>query len=280
MCSNDCHVVFGTSSWWACPRLLQVSPRFPEHPLVRMDCSQDERPPWERAEKQEVEFVGVNSVAAQGDERLSDKGNTADNDEPTAVHEEEPTALEQSFEADLQEWWTALEQSLPLSCPSPQRARPEAEAPRSGFSQRSDEGNDGTPTALRGVQGQDNRGEQTETPMQSSSSSPAIAGSPDTDGERAPKRVRLLAKTTVAEAVVPPLDIRLPPNFSDECCARRAFHNMTGTQQYNYGYEKVRCFYIWHVHRIRLASDAEREAWDQKSCGEKQKDCDLVSSRG
>ena len=89
-----------------------------------MDCSEDMREPWERAEEEEL--AGFSSVAAEHEFWCPDDGHTAGNDEPTAVNDEP----------------CAREVKLPLAPATPAGAEQQAETPGSSSKKRSCEGGD------------------------------------------------------------------------------------------------------------------------------------------
>ena len=221
-----------------------------------MDCSEDDREPWERAEEEEQEeLVGFNSVAVDDAFWCPDGGNTADNDESTAV-DEEPCGREVQ---------------LPLAPATPAPAEQQAETPRSSCRKRSYEGGDsGSPETIPGAL----------IPAVSVLSlDPGTAGNPDADVTEPPKRIRLRKKTKVAPRLDQPQRFTMPEDYSEEFISKRVWGDMGGRAQYNYVYEKIRGFYIWQVHRKQMKSNAQRAAWDALRSTEKQKDCDLVSTR-
>ena len=71
------------------------------------------------------------------------------------------------------------------------------------------------------------------------------------------KRLRLLVKTSVPMAICPPppkprRELVLPSDHKEEFVTRHFWSKLTGTQQYNYVYEKLRSFYVSKVHETSL----------------------------
>ena len=200
-----------------------------------MDCSEDMREPWERAEEEEL--AGFSSVAAEHEFWCPDDGHTAGNDEPTAVNDEP----------------CAREVKLPLAPATPAGAEQQAETPGSSSKKRSCEG----------------------------AERPTAAATPGAliPAAEPPKRIRYRAKTPAPPEVGPTLVLTLPEDYTEEFVSKKVWYGMTVSASYNYVYEKIRGFYVRAVHEKRLRTEEERDAWQNMDAKQKQKDCDLVSTK-
>ena len=91
--------------------------------------------------------------------------------------------------------------------------------------------------------------------------------------EPPPKRIRLRGKQAPPSAEATSLEGCLPEvDYQEDFVSRRVWHGMSDKAQYNYVYEKIRCFFLWRVHAEKLRSENERHAWMIKTCSEKQRE--------
>ena len=165
---------------------------------------------------------------------------------------DEPTAVNKEL-ADVNKEPCAMDVNLPLAPElevqpaTPVRAVQELDTPRShvGVSEAS-------PGAL---------------------SSATSAGSSETVlCEPPPKRFRYRGKKAPPPEVAYPVVVKMPEGHKEELVSKRVWTGMSAGAQYNYVYEKIRCFYVWQVHSEQLSTAEERDAWKNKSSWEKQKE--------
>ena len=216
-----------------------------------MDCSEDMREPWEREEEeQETEFAFFAAMAAEekeffclGDEPtavIREHADVDDNEEPCAQNVKLPLAPELAVQPATLD--RAVQQQDTPGSPSKKRARGGAEG-------------SGAPKPSLGAL-----------------SSTTSAGSSDVGLSGQLKRLRYRVKSTPPPEVAPPPEFKLPPCHKEEFVTKKVWTGMTGTAQYNYAYEKIRCFYIWQLHGDQLRTGQERDAWKSKSSQQKQKE--------
>ena len=86
-------------------------------------------------------------------------------------------------------------------------------------------------------------------------------GSSDTYPSPPVKRFRYREKAPRGPEMLPPVVFQLPPGYKEEFLSKKVWSGMSSRSQYNYAYEKIRCFYIWQLHGQRLPSAEERDAW-------------------
>ena len=211
--------------------------------ILMMDLSEDWREPWERAEDEEL--VCEEALAEAELEFF------CPDEEPTAVHEEPDEVTEEPC-AKVVSLPLARERDVQLATPARAAQQPETDHGPSASAKRARE----------------DAGEADASATSVGSFSPGSGKrTSDTGLSGQGKRVRYRVKTAAPKVAPTPEDGALSAN--EDFVKKGVWSGMTFRAQYNYLYEKIRCFYIWQVHGTTKAGN-ELDAWNAKVCREKQ----------
>ena len=75
------------------------------------------------------------------------------------------------------------------------------------------------------------------------------------------------------------MQVRVPEGFKEDIVSRKVWNGMTWKAQYDYAYERIRSFYVVHVHHASLRTAEERAVWESKLGREKQKGKNKIKRR-